>query len=88
MSDYRIDHCRSCGADIIWAVTVNDRPIPVDATTAPGGNLRLEPRGHTMAPRAVTVPPKLAFGARLRWPHHGSCPHGKSWKRKPGGRRA
>lgn len=87
MTNYRIDHCRSCDADIIWAVTINDRPIPVDANPAPGGNLRLEPRGATMAPRAVKLSPKLAFGVKLRMPHHASCPQGREWKRKRGGRR-
>lgn len=35
--------CTSCGALIIWAVTKNGKPMPVDAVSAPTGNIALVP---------------------------------------------
>ncbi len=29
--------CRSCGAEVIWATTANDKPMPLDATPDPKG---------------------------------------------------
>ena len=35
------NHCRSCGAPIIWAVTENGKRMPVDATPREDGNILL-----------------------------------------------
>lgn len=33
--------CRSCGADIVWAVTAAGKRMPVDAEPVPEGNVAL-----------------------------------------------
>jgi hypothetical protein len=34
-------HCRSCGAEIIWAKTKSGKAMPIDAKPSPNGNLVL-----------------------------------------------
>lgn len=36
--------CKSCDAEIRWAVTVNGKKIPIDAAPAAGGNITLTER--------------------------------------------
>lgn len=81
-TQWRIDHCRSCSAPIIWAVTDRDKPTPVDATPVYGGNLRIEARGQHQAPRVEVVTPKLTFGVKMRRSHYASCPDGAKWRRR------
>jgi hypothetical protein len=45
-----VAHCKSCGAVIRWAVTENDKRIPLDAEPTSGGNLVLVD-GVARAPR-------------------------------------
>lgn len=35
--------CRSCGAPVVWAVTVDGRRMPVDRDPVDGGNVLLAP---------------------------------------------
>lgn len=37
-----MSRCRSCGAEILWAVTTSGKRMPVDATPEPYGNVQLE----------------------------------------------
>lgn len=84
--DFRTDHCRKCGAEIIWAVSEWDRTIAVDAKPSKDGNLRLLRRGERQAPRSIVVKPSLAFGATtLRLAHSATCPQGKGGQRRPKG---
>jgi hypothetical protein len=39
-----VSNCRSCGAEIEWAVTPNDKPIPLDTGVRADGNIRLDVR--------------------------------------------
>jgi hypothetical protein len=36
-----VSTCRSCGAQILWAITANGRYLPVDADPDPSGSIRL-----------------------------------------------
>jgi hypothetical protein len=49
--------CRSCGAAIVWAVTTNNRRMPVDANPVPDGNLTLAYPSPGAAPIAVHADP-------------------------------
>jgi hypothetical protein len=40
-----VSRCRSCGAPIRWAVTVNGKRMPVDDQPTPGGNVSTVPNG-------------------------------------------
>lgn len=52
--------CRSCGAAIFWALTENEKRIPMDAepiTPLAGGHYAIDwPRGPDRAPRAIATP--------------------------------
>jgi hypothetical protein len=70
-----VSRCKSCGAEIIWAVTTNGRRIPLDAepeVDAPG-LFRIEIGG----------PPPGAFAVRkLYTSHFATCPNADQ-HRKP-----
>lgn len=77
------EDCRGCGAPIIWARTVNGRPMPVDKDTRAGGNVRLSWEGSDV--RAYVVKATLTFGAtNLRTSHFVTCPKADEWRRKNG----
>jgi hypothetical protein len=71
--------CRTCRADIIWAVSANGKAMPIDADPAPGGNVRLTVTTPNMAPSATVLGPLDIVMAddvdELRWPHHATCPN-------------
>lgn len=80
--------CSKCHAPILWALTVNDKPQPLDAEPNDAGNLRLldefiaTDRG--VVQRVVVVKPgTMEFGdsgARYM-PHHATCPHADQFRR-------
>ncbi len=79
--------CRSCGANIIWAVTERGLRIPLDAEPNPTkGNFTVEeetgPDRRYNVLRASRVAPLLDMGQVRYLAHHASCPDGKSWRRK------
>ena len=76
--------CRSCGAHIRWARTLSGKPIPLDDAPVANGNVRLVP--DTGGVRAVVLAGDdlrraHTAGEGLYYPHHGSCPHGRRWRR-------
>lgn len=73
----KADVCRSCGARIIWAVTVNGKTAPIDAEPVPDGNLWLV-KGLT-APVAITAG-EHATPSRYK-NHFATCPHAESHKK-------
>lgn len=82
-------NCAGCKAPVIWAVTANDRRMPVDAEpVAPcggGGNLRLTARGG-LAPLAevITDPAELAAQQCVWRNHFVTCPYAKHFRsRRP-----
>lgn len=81
-----LDQCRSCLKPIQWAVTDNDKHMPVDAFPDPErGNVSLYPDGGTM--RAVVVPKAKAAamrarGHQLHLSHHATCPDGPKWRNR------
>lgn len=82
-----IAHCRSCGAEIIWARSVNGVPMPLDAKPVPDGNVILEDGTARVIGGPLEVPP----GTKLYSAHHATCPDAERWrgrKRPPKGGRS
>jgi hypothetical protein len=73
-----VSGCRVCPADVVWAVTVNDKPQPIDAQPAPGGNVRLTRDGQNRWRAEVLGPLDVLMADdadQLHWPHHATCPN-------------
>ena len=80
-----MSHCRSCGAEIVWATSPTGRAMPLNAKADPMGNVRVF--GASGARSAVVLAgEKLkraqADGSLLFMPHHATCPDGPSWRTK------
>ena len=76
------DHCRSCGAAIIWAYTRTGKPMPVEAaiTTWPDtGNITLHRPGGPGTKLEAKVMATPAPG--LRRSHFVTCPQHREWRR-------
>lgn len=75
--------CRSCKAPIVWARTINDKPMPVDAQPAPDGNVLLHEPGPTAEVLAgLFLAAARDQGLELHMPHHSTCPDGEKWRRR------
>jgi hypothetical protein len=82
VSDFAVEHCRTCDKPIIWAVTSRLRDMPVDAQPVPDGNIRLEPR-EGMQPVARVLSVAEQFGKKsLRKSHFATCPQAERWRRR------
>jgi hypothetical protein len=74
-------NCRSCGAEIIWAKTIKNRAIPLDAEPNPTGNVVLSDEGtalvynspEAIAPRYESYPRYLS--------HFATCPDHEQWRK-------
>lgn len=86
----KTEHCRSCGATIVWAETaVTGRPNPIDSEPAKDGNVRLQPRIDAM-PLAhyygKTAKELLVekYGDAIPWfkSHFATCPHAAKHRKK------
>jgi hypothetical protein len=68
--------CRSCGAPLIWGVTMQGRRMPVDAQPV-GKRIVLEPAntGHEDLPPLATVVDVYAS-------HWETCPHADQHRKK------
>lgn len=62
--------CRTCGADLIWARSKTDKPIPLDAAPVADGNLELK-NGRAIYVRPGS--PNL-FGVPRYVSHFATCP--------------
>lgn len=79
--------CRSCGAEIIWAITTRGKRIPLNAEPTMKGNMvivddviALE-HGMSTPPLARAVSPMLEPGQVRYLPHHAVCPEANRWRR-------
>lgn len=73
--------CSSCGAAIVWAVTVAGARMPVDAAPSPKGNLVLE--GETVR---VVPPPDLLDQRPRHTSHFATCPDAAQFRKPKVGR--
>jgi hypothetical protein len=73
--------CRSCGADILWAITRNEKKMPVDAVPdmrppPKGGNMVLFLRGGQFGELRVEKYYEPKHGKQNRYTAHWStCPN-------------
>lgn len=79
------DHCRSCGAPIIWAVTeAARRLIPIDAQPVQNGNIELispsDPRESHIA-RVLGRLGKTRSLGPLHVSHFSTCPNAETHRR-------
>lgn len=77
-----MSRCRSCGAEIVWALTNTGRRMPVDATPSTIGNLALD---YVDGEAHVAVVSDDR-GRVLRFrPHFATCPDAQSWRQRTKG---
>ena len=75
--------CRSCGSEILWAITVNGKPIPIDREPSADGNVRItmDTSGRRQAlvlgPLDVELYPE---GEPLYLSHFVTCPQSDEWR--------
>ena len=70
MSGYRIEKCRGCGADVVWARHfTTGRSAPIDPEPVDGGNVALWPDDAV-----YSIPKKGALSGPLRTSHFATCP--------------
>ena len=62
--------CRSCGAPIIWARTVNGKAMPLDAEPHADGVLRISDRGVAVSMGSLTGP---GYSAETYKSHFATC---------------
>jgi hypothetical protein len=80
------DRCRSCRAEIRWAVTETGRRMPLDFDPHPDGTIRLSATPiHGGAPHAVVIPPERRheFAGELYRTHFATCPNAAQHRRRP-----
>lgn len=79
------DHCRSCGAPIVWGINVGTRkPMPVDAEPSSRGNVSRYDAAD--GPRLVVLnatkaSAMRAAGQSLYLSHFATCPHADRWRK-------
>lgn len=87
----KIVKCRSCGAEIVWAITERGKRIPLNAEPDNAkGNIvialldEMAPtRGGGMEPMfsARTALGLMNANEERYMPHHAVCPQAKQWRR-------
>lgn len=83
MATFTTEECRTCTAQIIWAVTRNGKDMPVDAEPTPDGNVRLvERRGMDPLAEVIGNPAKRFGLTGLRLTHFVKCPQADRWRRR------
>lgn len=85
----KIDHCRSCEAEIVWTITENGRRMPVDAKPSKKGNILLVVRPTSDIPLAVYLAGAqiAAFDGslqrhRLHTSHFVTCKDARKWRKR------
>lgn len=73
----RRDRCRSCGAEVWWVVTANNKAMPLDPGPRSDGNMVFVDGG------VVHFDPGDLFHAQLARfvSHFVTCPQANSWRR-------
>ena len=76
--------CRSCGAPVVWAVTVTGAMMPVDRDPVDGGNIDLvhsgdasgTPTAHVLSESQPTL-----YGGDRYVSHFATCPNAAEHRR-------
>ena len=73
--------CRSCGAEIVWAKTVNGKNIPVDPTPVESGNLGFLP-GNPPTVEVRNYPEPFISEQPRYVSHFKTCPNAAQHRRQ------
>ena len=78
------DRCRSCKAEIRWALSVGGYLMPLDYAPTADGNIRLERVDDPeRTPRArVVLPADRVDGEQLYLAHFATCAQADRWRRR------
>lgn len=74
--------CRSCGAEIAWAITRGtEKPMPLDALPVTDGNVAVsrDGAGNLMA-RVLAAGEGARSDEKLGRSHFATCPQADSWR--------
>lgn len=74
--------CKSCGAKVIWCVTVNGKKMPVDTEPVHNGNILLRRRGDKTMALYLSKEAQPRGDEHRYVSHFATCPHAKSHRRK------
>lgn len=76
--------CRSCDAEIVWAVSEAGKRMPLDAKPFPGGNVEMIGADAAGTPVARVLSPGAPneTGADRHVSHFATCAQAGSWRRR------
>jgi hypothetical protein len=77
--------CRSCGAELFYAVTAGGKRIPLDAEPHPEGNIavtRLKDRTQAQTLSGTELHLARSMGNVLYRTHFATCPDHALWRRR------
>lgn len=76
------EHCRSCGAHVIWCVNANTgKRAPIDKEPVVGGNIIIRRNGTYEVVRKA-IRESLSADHPLYTNHFMTCPQAKTWHKK------
>jgi hypothetical protein len=81
-----VTRCKSCGEQIVWAITVHGRRMPLDPVAITNGNVAIVGQTAEAAPLAAVIPPRDIDEWRkhgtivLYRSHFASCPDADLWR--------
>lgn len=85
----KIDHCRSCNAEIVWAITEKGKHMPVDKDPSRKGNIMLVWRTNDEKPLAIYLNEAQidAFKGslqahRMHLSHFSTCKDADKWRKR------
>jgi hypothetical protein len=81
--EWPTEPCKGCKAPIVWALTINAKPMPVDPAPAPDGNVLLSRVAGGVRAEVVRNPARL-FGKKAYRSHFVSCPKAGDFRRPRG----
>jgi hypothetical protein len=79
-----VNRCRSCNAPIIWATSVNGKPLPLNVQPEPRGNVELLAVGNGQDPvaRVLSSAERAERVGELYVSHWVTCPDAAVWRRR------
>lgn len=66
--------CKGCGAPVLWAVTSNDKRMPVDPWEDPQGNVATRIVAGILIVRVLRAGERPRPGEKRRVAHFATCP--------------
>jgi hypothetical protein len=87
------EKCRSCRAQVTWAVTEKGKRTPIDFAPVASGNIFLRSLGPGRPPLAIYKSADEIAELKANNPlvklftsHFSTCPESKKWRKKKGGK--